>query len=335
MHPLLESLAARRGGVFTIGDARRAGYRRDEIRTAVGSGAWHRLRRGVYTPAEVWAAARHDERARHLLAALAVLAVLGPGAVLSHGSAARHHGLVLPRGLDGTVRLTHPDEWRTGKGYRIAAAALPEDELVGAGSVDVTTVARTLVDCAREWSLVDSVVAFDDALFTGRVQRAAIAAAVLRQTHWVGIGGAARALALSDGRAESPLETRSRLAILQAGLPCPELQVELHGPRGLIARVDGWYEEAAVALEIDGRVKYTDPRDGRTPAEVAWEEKRREDRVRDLDVRVVRIVQADLPSLRGPVERLRELLARPATGPRRYRVVRRPQPGTASDDAVA
>lgn len=335
MHPFLEAAARRRGGVFTVADARTAGYRPDEIRVAVGSGAWHRLRRGVYVPAGVWAAAAADERARHLLYALAALAVLGPGPVISHASAARVHQLVLPRGIDQVVRLTDADQWRVGRGYRIAAAELPAEDVVQAGPFAATNVARTLVDCAREWPLVDAVVAMDAALHREEVRRADLTATVLAQSHWSGIGNAARAVSLADGRAESPLETRGRLSLLDAGLPCPELQVELHGPRGLVARVDGWYEDAGVALEFDGRVKYDDPRDGRTPAEVAWEEKRREDRIRDLDVPVVRVVQADLPRLQGPVERLKYLMSRPSSGPRRYRVVRRPEPGAESGDAVA
>ena len=335
MHPHLESAARHRGGVFTVADARRAGYRPDEIRAAVGSGAWHRLRRGVYVAADVWAVSAADARARHLLDVLAALAVLRPGPVVSHSSAGRFHGLVLPRGAGGAVRLTDAEQWRTGRGYRISAAELPPQDVVDAGAFTVTTVARTLVDCAREWPLVDAVVAMDAAMFQEKVRRADLTATVLAQSHWLGIGRAAQAVDLSDGRAESPLETRGRLSLVEAGLPCPELQVELHGPRGFVARVDGWYEDAGVALEFDGRVKYDDPRDGRTPAEVAWEEKRREDRIRDLDVPVVRVVQADLPRLHGPVERLRYLLARPSSGPRRYRVVRRPEPGAESGDAVA
>ena len=335
MHPDLEFAARRRGGVFTVADARRAGYRPDQIRAAVGSGSWHRLRRGVYVPAQVWALSAGDDRARHLLQTLAALTVLGAGPVVSHSSSARFHRLVLPRQVDDLVRLTHDDQWRTGRGYRIAAAELPPEDVVVASPFTVTSTARTLVDCAREWPLADAVVAIDAALHERRVLRSELAAAVLRQSHWLGIGDAARAVGLSDGRAESPFETRGRLAVVEAGLPCPELQVELHGPHGFIARVDGWYEEAAVALEFDGRVKYDDPYGGRTPAEVAWAEKRREDGIREFDVRVVRIVQADMPRLAGPVERLRGLLARPLTGPRRFRVVRRPEPGAEADDAVA
>ncbi|RBY74965.1 hypothetical protein DQ239_18230 [Blastococcus sp. TF02-09] len=335
MHPHLEAIARRRGGVFTVADARQVGYRPDEVRAAVGSGAWHRLRRGVYVAAERWAVSAADPRARHLLDVLAALAVLGPGPVVSHSSAARFHELVLPRGTDGLVRLTDRDQWRTGRGYRISAADLPSLDVVDAGALIVTAVARTLVDCAREWPLVDGVVAMDAAMFQGKVTRAALTAAVLAQSHWLGIGRAAQAVDLSDGRAESPLESRGRFGVVEAGLPRPELQVELHGPRGFVARVDGWFEDPGVALEFDGRVKYEDPRDGRTPAEVAWEEKRREDAIRDLDVPVVRVVQADLPRLHGPVERLRYLLARPSSGPRRFRVVRRPEPGSEPGDAVA
>jgi predicted transcriptional regulator of viral defense system len=335
VHPLLESAARRRGGVFTVADARRAGYRPDQIRTAVVTGAWRRLRRGVYVRAETWAAAADDARARHLLAAVATLACLGPGPVLSHGSAAQFHGLLLPRSLEDIVRLTDPDQWREGRGYRIAAALLPGEDVVDTGPFAVTGVARTLIDCAREWRLVDSVVALDAALFEKRVRRTDLTSAVLLQSHWLGIGEAARAVGLADGRAESPLETRSRLALLDAGLPLPELQVDLYGPDGFVGRLDGWYEEAAVALEIDGRVKFTDPRGGQTPAEVAWREKRREDKIRSLDVRVVRVVQADLPMLHGPAERLRDLLAHPLTGPRRFRIVRRTEPGSASEPDVA
>lgn len=335
MHPELEAAARRRGGVFTVADARRAGYRPDEVRTAVASGAWHRLRRGVYTAAETWAVSVADPRARQMLDTLAALAVLGSGPVVSHSSAARFHELIVPRATGAVVRLTDVAQWRTGRGYRISAAELPPHEVVDAGPFTVTTVARTLVDCAREWPLVDAVVSMDAALFQQRVKRPELTAAVLAQSHWPGIGAAARALGLADGRAESPLESRGRLSIVEAGLPCPELQVELHGQQGFVARLDGWYEDAGVALEFDGRVKYDDPRDGRTPAQVAWEEKRREDKIRDLDVPVVRIVQADLPRLAGPVERLRYLLAQPPKGPRRYRVVRRPEPGAEAGDAVA
>ena len=95
--------------------------------------------------------------------------------------------------------------------------------------------------------------------------------------------------------------------------------------------MDAWYEEAGVALEFDGRVKYADPWGGRSPADVVWEEKRREDEVRALGVRFVRIADADLGAgWPAVVQRLRQLLAVPLPGPRQFTVVRRPEPGTAA-----
>jgi hypothetical protein len=243
------------------------------------------------------------------------------------------HGLVLPGSEGRDVRVTAVDQWRQGRGYRVARAALPPEDVVPWSAFGTTTVARTLVDCAREWPLLGAVVAMDAALHNGSVRRAELQEAVHSARHRCGASAAARALGLSDGLAESPLESEGRLALLAAGLPAPELQVELHDARGLIARVDAWYEDAALALEFDGQVKYLDPREGRSPGEVLWQEKRREDQVRGLDVRFVRIVKADLGRpWPGVTARIAQMLAVPYTGPRRYTVVRRPEPGA---DATA
>jgi hypothetical protein len=337
MHPRLERLAAARLGIFTGREATAVGYRPDEIRAELSTGRWRRLRRGVYMQAEHFAESRGDERLRHLVDCVAVLVALGKGPAISHASAARVHHLVTPRGIGSEVRLTDEAQWRTGRGYRVARAAMPPGDVQGLLGFGVTTPARTLVDCAREWDLVDAVVAIDAAIHAEGVTRAALRAAVLRATHWVGIGSAARALDLSDGRAESPLESRGRLALVAAGLAPPELQVELHGPQGRLGRVDAWYDDAAVALEFDGRVKYTDPRKGRDPAEVLWREKRREDALRELGVRFIRLGHEDLGAARmsAAVRRLKSLLATPLVGPRRFTVVRTREPGTPADGAAA
>ena len=337
MHPRLEHIAASRLGIFTGREAVAAGYRPDEIRAELSAGRWRRLRRGVYMQSEQFARSREDERLRHLVDCVAVLVSLGRGPVISHASAARMHRFVTPRDIGAEVRLTDVRQWRRGRGYRVARAALPPGDLQRLLGFGVTAPARTIIDCAREWELVDSVVAMDAAINEERVTRASLRGALMAATHWVGIGVAARALALADGRADSPLETRGRLALLAAGLPAPELQVELHGPRGLLARVDAWFDDAAVAVEFDGKVKYTDPRDGRDPAEVLWREKRREDAVRELGVRFVRIAQVDLADSRRPemVRRVASLLATPATQPRRFIAVRTPEPGTPMDGAAA
>jgi hypothetical protein len=133
-------------------------------------------------------------------------------------------------------------------------------------------------------------------------------------------------VALADGRAESPLETRGRLRIVGAGLPRPELQVEIRTAGRLVAVVDAWFDDAAVAVEFDGQVKYTDPWRGRTPERVLWEEKRREDELRSLGIRVVRVVDADLGD-RWPVmeRRLRGALTVPGPATRSFTANPRPR----------
>lgn len=330
MHPQLRAVADRRGGVFTTADARATGHRPDEIRHLLTRRVWRTLRRGVYVTAEELAAA---ERAgeRHRLDCAAVLCALArPWTVLSHASAAHLQGLLVPDGSLSVVRLTDPAQWRRGRGYRVAVARVDEVEVVSVSTLRTTSLDRTLIDCAREWPLEDAVVSLDDALGRGLTTPAALRAAVLASTHWPGAAAAARAVGLADGRAESPLETRGRLRLLSSGFPVPELQVELRDARGFLGVVDAWYEDAAVAVEFDGRTKYADPWRGRTPEQVLWDEKRREDRIRAAGVRLVRVVSADLDGdwdrvraqvawlLNSPAQRRPGLLARPADRPRRH-----------------
>ncbi|MFD2092952.1 hypothetical protein ACFSHS_15360, partial [Blastococcus deserti] len=122
-----------------------------------------------------------------------------------------------------------------------------------------------------------------------------------------------------DGRAESPLETRGRLRMLGAGLPAPELQTEIRAGGRLVGVVDAWFEAAAVAVEFDGRIKYTHPWRERPAERVLWEEKRREDGLRALDIRVVLVADADLGNgWPATEERLRRLLATPGPPLRRF-----------------
>src|SRR4051812_8320102 len=291
MHPLLSAVADARLGVFTSQEALKVGYGVEDIRAELRTRRWSRLRKGIYIGTHDLASA--DDRERHLIDCVAVLLSLGTGPVLSHASAARLHGLILPWRQASEVRLT-AEEWRRGRGYRVAQATMTADEVDAWLAFRAMSVPRTLVDCAREWSLTDGVVAIDAALNDKKATRAELLRAVLAGGHRVGIAQAARALGLADGRAESPLETRGRLALLSSGLPRPDLQVEIHDAAGLIGRVDGWYEEAAVAVEFDGQVKYTDPLYASSPAEALWKEKRREDLLRAVGIRVVRVVNEDL-----------------------------------------
>ena len=324
MHPALRARAERRFGLFTTAEALLAGYGPSEIRSLCATGRWVRLRRGILISAPDLAVGEERGR-RYAMDCLAVLLGLGRRtAVVSHGSAARLWHLPVPRPGDPTIRLTDTEQWRRGRDWRMVCAPLQPSERWRTGPLRLTSAARTLVDCAREWPLTDAVIAMDAALLAGRTTPDELRSAAAAVRHWPGAPRAVRAVALADGRAESPLESRGRLRIVGAGLPAPELQVEIRTAGRLVGVVDAWFDGAAVAVEFDGRVKYTDPWRDRTPERVLWEEKRREDELRALDIRVARLADADLGD-RWPAvaERLRRLVTSAGPSPRRFTAVPR------------
>jgi hypothetical protein len=102
-------------------------------------------------------------------------------------------------------------------------------------------------------------------------------------------------------------------------------QVELWADGRLVKVVDGWYADAALAVEFDGRVKYQQPRYGRTSEEELWREKRNEDLLRSFGVRFVRVAGEDMtPTRRVQLDRLvRRQLATDGPPMREFREVPR------------
>ena len=95
---------------------------------------------------------------------------------------------------------------------------------------------------------------------------------------------------------------------MEEGLPRPELQREIFGPDGrLIARVDFYWDEHKTVGEFDGKIKYGRLLRPRQRVEdVIFDEKVREDAVRDLGLQVIRWIWQDLYRtgvLRGRVRR--------------------------------
>lgn len=109
-----------------------------------------------------------------------------------------------------------------------------------------------------------------------------------------------RVVDLADGRAESPGETRLREALRWMGLVAtPQFRIE---DGAFLAFVDLYIEEHQLAIEFDGFVKYgrldplaTQP----TPADVVVAEKIREDHIRELGHRFLRVIWRDMDELRA------------------------------------
>lgn len=114
-----------------------------------------------------------------------------------------------------------------------------------------------------------------------------------------------RAWAFSDGRAESPLESESRVVLDDLGFPPPVLQKEVRTRLGTF-RVDMAWERERVAGEIDGRAKYLDPQRlrGVDPGEVHYQEKRRREALEEEGWKVARWGHEQL---RAPTQLVRRL----------------------------
>lgn len=278
-----------------------------EIRRQRSSGELLRLRRGMYA---VRPQPLAYEEAHHRLVR-ATIPVISGDAVVSHVSAAVLHGLPIWRGDMSVVHVTRNRRYggRLVPTLAVHASTLPDSEVVLVDGIRVTSLARTVADLLRQRNRPLAVAAGDAALRAG-LDLAEVADLLDAMKGWPGTPGARRLLMLLDGRAESPGESASRLAIHDAGLPTPELQHHVMDEDGLAGIVDHWWEEFGWAGEYDGLTKYGRlvPA-GRTSTEVLVAEKRREDRIRAVVAGMTRWTTADLDD-GSAVRALRRVLVR-------------------------
>ena len=161
---------------------------------------------------------------------------------------------------------------------------LADRDVVEIDGFRVTSLARTVVDLASSLDALHAVPIGDAALRNG-LRPDQLAQLVDESGGRRGIAGARRSLALLDARSESPGESMSRVVFHQHRVPPPELQLEVFSAHGtLVGRTDfGWREQRTLG-EFDGRSKYGRLllRPGQTPEQALFEEKRREDALRDL-----------------------------------------------------
>ncbi len=272
------------------------GPTRHDYARAVRAGTEYRLRRGVYIEKQRWAALSANEQYLRRLHAIMITRRSEP--VFSHASAAVIHGLPL---VHDDASLVHVLA-RGGRSGRTRNGVV-EHELPHAGDVVrrsgllVTCVARTVVDLAAGRNVLSAIAVADAAIHRRRFGSQAslttneeLLAVWDRLFPFRGYARARRVLAVADPRAESPLESVSRVTIDQVGAPAPELQWTVSDASGPIGAVDFAWPEFGIVGEADGEAKYLDAtlRGGRSAERVVIDEKHREDRIRALGFRVVR-----------------------------------------------
>jgi hypothetical protein len=275
-------------------DAVRAGWSDDELARLARAGALTRLRRGAYVDGVL----PDDAAARHRLLVRATLSSCRLPAVVSHQSAAVLLGLPLwNMGLDRVHVTRRPPAWTgTSAVLRVHVSRLRDDEIVEVDGIRVTGPVRTALDLARSVPSESAVVMLDAAMGAGSLAKPLLQQRLMDIVGAPGSRSAARAVAFADGRSGSVGESRSRVVLHRLRLPPTDLQFEVRGADGqLVGRTDFVWEDAQLVGEFDGRVKYGRLlRPGQDPGDAVFEEKRREDAIRDEGWGVVRWTWSDL-----------------------------------------
>lgn len=311
MNRQLANLAQSRFGAFTTSQARSCGYSDDAITQMLRSRQWCRLRRGAYIDRTSFDAL--DELGRHRALIGAVSLSYGDRVAVSHTSAAVLHGFAVWDQELSRVHLTRLDDGASRierDVHHHAGEVLAEHVVRRDDGLLVCSPHRTLLEVATTCGLEQALVTADAALHDGRVRHAELRELVDACRSWPGARNAGAVVSLADGRAESVGETRTRLAMRDGGLPAPELQVEICDRFGeLVGRVDFLFPEHNTIVEFDGKVKY-DGTYEEASATILYEEKLREDRLRELGYEVVRLTWADLENPSRLVALVRRAFAR-------------------------
>ena len=297
MTELLDIVNARRDGLITYAALRERGLNSHAVDSLIHRGELVRTRRGIYVSGELWRASDPDQRYR--LFVLSTVASARRPLVLSHASAAVMHGLPIIGAWPRVVHMSDPDA-SGGSTARFTTshrgAPAPEPALVD--GIAVTSLARTLVDVAANSSFLVSVTMIDHAL---RVERERVATearsgirgrrAMTREDLFAelaavrpraGARPAERAIAFGNGLSANGGESLSRVRMFQLGFEVPELQVCFPAVDGRDYWVDFYWRRIRKIGEFDGKHKHTRGAvlGDRDPAEVVWQEKRREDALR-------------------------------------------------------
>lgn len=254
--PLPDDLPA----AFATRDALRAGVTRSRLRASDLERPFH----GSYLAAD--RVLPGDDRAAVLERAAAAVAVLDPRAFLSHVTAAVLWRVPLPFSVDAArppdIGMLHPARPPRLTGVRAHRVQARHVRVI----VDPETGLR-VASPASTWAMLGAVlrhpydlVAAGDALVSDRVYGREGALATIAQFEAaafagrrVGINALRAALPRVRPRVASRTESWSRLVLVDAGLPEPEVNVDVRDAAGrLLACVDLAYPDLRVAIEYEG-----------------------------------------------------------------------------------
>jgi len=225
---------------FSLEEARRHGLTPSSLRGK----AWRRLGAELYC----WQGWREDP----WLHLSALNRLLPSDAVFAGSTAAWMLGLDLAPDDPVEIIVRLDSSIRSREGVSVRRCELSPGDVATIRNLRATTINRTLRDLSLRLPVLDALIAVDMAFHlrltdSDHLTRHAESAR--------GEAGAQRlrSLASLGAAAESPMETRLRWLLIQAGLPCPEVQTNLRDRwRRFLGRADLYYAGARLILEYDG-----------------------------------------------------------------------------------
>jgi hypothetical protein len=243
----------------------------------------------------------------HRLRCQGVALLLPAGSAIGGHSAAAWHGAPFAGIHDPVTVLRSPETlWKGPRGTRVHRTELTDRDQTLRDDVPVTTPLRTAWDVAALESLGTAVAALDAMVRCNTVSVPDLTGLVESGGGRWGVAKVRRAVGLVDARAESPPESRVRVALAMAGLaPIPQFEVREDG--ALVARVDLAWPEARLAIEYEGAYHFEGSQIIRDDARL--------DRLAAAGWRVIRLSAADLRDLDAVVARVREALGLSGTRP--------------------
>ncbi|HEY6649794.1 MAG TPA: DUF559 domain-containing protein [Mycobacterium sp.] len=153
---------------------------------------------------------------------------------------------------------------RNGKpvdGIVIHRDELFDDETQLVSGIPTTTPARTAFDLGRRSRRTEALIAVDALANATRLRPPDVVPLLERHRGARGLVQLREVIDLMDCGAESPQETRTRLLLIDAGLPRPTTQIIVYGNFAgkKYAKVDMGYEDFKVGVEYDGEQHWTNP----------------------------------------------------------------------------
>lgn len=270
-------------GVFSRAEALARGETDRSLSAAVRDGLLVRLRRGMYVPADLYAAC--DDTGRHLLHARAAVASQRGRVALTGASAAALHGFAIYGSCLKNVHLVRLDSGSSRSAasvrHHVVGHDIDSDVAEYAGLLAISP-ARAVWEVACRHSLESGVVTADSALRQQPELALVLEDLAAQFARFPGSGHGRTAIRLADPRAASPGESVSRVQFYRFGIPKPDLQHKVYDAYGnLVGESDFYWEEFQHLGEFDGKVKYLKYlRPGESASDCVFREKRREDTMR-------------------------------------------------------